>query len=180
LQEAASVRRARASSHSRYRDPRQLVRANITVPVRRDTGNVVVTVGGVATNALPFTVTAPAPPPTPTLTGLSPASGPVGTAIAITGANFGATQGASLVTFNGTRATPTTWSATTIAVPVPAGATSGTVLVSVSGVATNQRHQTVPATPTPTRLPSRPRAGQSEPQSQSRGRTSARCKARAL
>ena len=65
-------------------------------------------------------------PAPPTLTSLSPTSGPVGTVVTITGTNFGATKGTSTVTFNGTSATPTTWSATSIVVPVPAGATTGT------------------------------------------------------
>ena len=51
----------------------------------------------------------------------------------ITGTNFGATKGTSTVTFNGTTATPTTWSATSIVVPVPAGATTGNVVVTVGG-----------------------------------------------
>ena len=46
-------------------------------------------------------------------------------------------QGTSTVTFNGTAATPTTWSATSITVPVPAGATTGNVVVTVGGVASN-------------------------------------------
>src|SRR5262249_22770965 len=54
----------------------------------------------------------------PSITALSPASGPVGTTVTITGTNFGATKGTSTVTFNGTLATPTAWSATSITVPV--------------------------------------------------------------
>src|SRR5262249_15846622 len=78
-------------------------------------GNVVVTVGGLASNALTYTVTV-----APTLTSLSPSSGPVGTAVTITGSNFGASQGASTVTFNGAAATPTSWSAPSITAPAPA------------------------------------------------------------
>ena len=74
----------------------------------------------------------------PTLTSLSPTSGPVGDVGHDHAArNFGATQGTSTVTFNGTTATPTTWSATSIVVPVPAGATTGNVVVTVGGVASN-------------------------------------------
>ena len=58
-------------------------------------------------------------------------------AVTITGTNFGASQGTSTVTFNGTAATPTSWSATSIVVPVPAGATTGNVVVTVSGLASN-------------------------------------------
>ena len=72
-------------------------------------------------------------PPAPSVTTLSPTIGPVGTAVTIGGSNFGASQGASTVTFNGTGATPTAWSATSITVPVPVGATSGNVVVTVAG-----------------------------------------------
>src|SRR5216683_7914026 len=77
------------------------------------------------------------PPPPPSITSLNPTSGLVGTSVTIAGANFGATQGTSTVKFNGTTATPTNWSATSIVVQVPAGATSGTVVVTVGGVASN-------------------------------------------
>jgi hypothetical protein len=73
----------------------------------------------------------------PSITSLSQPSGPVGTAVTITGTNFGATQGTSTVTFNGTAATPTSWSGTSIVVPVPGGATTGSVVVKVNGVASN-------------------------------------------
>ena len=63
----------------------------------------------------------------------------------ITGTNFGATQGTSTVTFNGTAATPTSWSATSIVVPVPTGATTGNVVVTVGGVASNGVSFTVTA-----------------------------------
>ena len=48
-----------------------------------------------------FTVTSPA------ISTLCPATGTVATSVTITGSNFGATQGTSTVTFNGTAATPT-------------------------------------------------------------------------
>jgi hypothetical protein len=105
--------------------------ASIVVPVPggATTGNVVVTVGGIASNARTFTVSATAP----AITSLTPGSGLVGTAVTIAGSNFGSTKGTSTVTFNGTTATPTSWSATSIVVPVPAGATSGNVVVTVGG-----------------------------------------------
>jgi hypothetical protein len=103
----------------------------VPAPGGATTGNVVVTVGGVASNGVTFTVG------TPTITTLSPTSGPVGTSVTISGANFGSSQGSSTVTFNGTSATPTSWGATSIVVPVPSGATSGNVVVTVNGVASN-------------------------------------------
>ena len=74
---------------------------------------------------------------------LSPTSGTVGTSVTITGTNFGATQGSSTVTFNGTAATATTWSSTSIAVTVPAGATTGNVVVTVGGRASSGVNFTV-------------------------------------
>ena len=105
----------------------------------------------------PLATPPPVPPPTPTLTSLSLTSGPTGTSVTLTGTNLGAAQGDSTVTFNGTLATPATWSSTTIAVPVPAGATTGSVLVVVGGVASNALPFTVtvpapPPTPTLTAL----------------------------
>jgi hypothetical protein len=104
-----------------------------TVPAGATTGSVVVTVGGVASNGVSFTVTVPAP----SISSLNPTSGNVGASITISGANFGATQGSSTVKFNGTTTTPTSWSALSIVVPVPTGATSGNVVVTVGGVASN-------------------------------------------
>ena len=105
----------------------------IPVPSGTTTGNVVVTVGGLASNGSAFTATVP-----PSITSLSPTSGPMGTSVTITGTSFGAAQGASTVTFNGTNAgTATSWSATSITVAVPSGATTGNVSVTVGGVASN-------------------------------------------
>src|SRR5439155_137620 len=73
----------------------------------------------------------------PTISSLTPTLGPVATPVTIAGTNFGSTQGTSTVTFNGTAATPTLWSATSIVVPVPTGATTGNIVVTVGGVASN-------------------------------------------
>jgi hypothetical protein len=114
----------------------------VPVPAGATTGNVVVTVGGQASNGSNFTVVVP-----PSIAGLSPTSGPIGTPVTITGANFGATQGTSTVSFNGIAATPTSWNATTIVVPAPVGATTGNVVVTVGGQASNGSNFTV-TTPT--------------------------------
>jgi hypothetical protein len=75
-------------------------------------------------------------PTAPSITSLSPTSGTVGTQVTLTGVNFGSTQGASTVTFNGTAATSISlWSATSIVAVVPTGATTGNVVVTVGGVA---------------------------------------------
>ena len=76
-------------------------------------------------------VVIPAPAPRPTISTLSPSSGPVDTPVVVNGSNFGATQGASFITFNGVMATPTTWSNTRIDARVPPGATSGPVIVTL-------------------------------------------------
>lgn len=73
----------------------------------------------------------------PTITSLAPTSGGVGALVTIAGSNFGSTQGASTVTFNGTQASPTSWSATSIVAPVPSGATTGNVVVYASGANSN-------------------------------------------
>jgi IPT/TIG domain len=105
------------------------------VPSGATNGNVVVTVGGTASNGVFFTVTTSAGP---NISTLDPMSGAVGTAVMISGSGFGSSQGTSTVTFNGTSAgTPTNWSATSITVNVPTGATTGNVVVTVGGVASN-------------------------------------------
>ena len=84
---------------------------------------------------------------TPYVAGLGPNSGPITTPVSILGANFGATQGASNVTFNGVQATPAAWSSSAILVSVPTTATSGSVVVNVSGVASNSQTFTVTTAP---------------------------------
>jgi hypothetical protein len=81
----------------------------------------------------------------PSITSLNPTSGLVGLVITVSGADFGAAQGTSTVKFNGTTATPTTWSATSVVVPVPAGATTGNVVVTVGSTASNGVSFTVTA-----------------------------------
>ena len=75
----------------------------------------------------------------PTITSLTPASGPIGTSVTIAGTGFGTTQGTSTVTFGGISATPTNWSNTSIVVPVPSGVALGAipVVVSVPGAGTS-------------------------------------------
>src|SRR5262249_1437818 len=104
--------------------------SSITVPVPSGatTGNVVVTVGGQASNGVSFAVTVP--PLLPNITSLTPTSGPVGTVVTISRATFRATQGGSTVRCNGRVATATGWRASSITAPVPPGATTGSVVVS--------------------------------------------------
>ncbi len=83
----------------------------------------------------------------PTVTSIFPTSGPVGTVVQITGTNFGATQGGSTVSLNGTSATPTGWTSTLIEVLVPSGATSGSFSLTVNGQ--NATSATFTVTPLP-------------------------------
>jgi unsaturated rhamnogalacturonyl hydrolase len=104
----------------------------VPAPSGATTGSVVVTAGGAKSNAVTFTVI-----PAPAISALSQISGPVGTFVTITGANFGASQGMSAVTFNGAAGSPLSWSATSIIVPVPSAASTGPVVVSMSSLASN-------------------------------------------
>src|SRR5256885_17066871 len=77
-------------------------------------------------------------PPPPAITGVNPPSGPVGSSVIITGTNFGPSQGSSTVSFNGTlAAAASSWNGTSITVLVPAGATTGNVVVTVGGMASH-------------------------------------------
>jgi hypothetical protein len=74
--------------------------------------------------------------PVPSITEVSPLSGTVGTAVTITGANFGA---APAVRFNGTPAVVNSVNpeGTSLSTTVPAGAASGLVTVTTAGGAAN-------------------------------------------
>lgn len=77
----------------------------------------------------------------PTITNISPSEGPTGTSVTITGANFGSSRGSSSLTFNGTVATSiSTWASTSIVATVPTGATTGDVIVIVSGARNTDGH----------------------------------------
>jgi IPT/TIG domain-containing protein len=80
---------------------------------------------------------------TPKIVSLSPNAGTIGDLVTIAGRNFGDTEGSSDVKFNGIEALPTTWSATSIDVSVPANAATGPVIVIVNGVASNSVNFTV-------------------------------------
>jgi YD repeat-containing protein len=74
---------------------------------------------------------------TPNIASLSPLAGPVGTSVAIVGSGFGVTQSGNSITFNGTTASASSWTDTKIVTAVPSGATSGSVVVTVGGTASN-------------------------------------------
>jgi IPT/TIG domain/Bacterial Ig-like domain (group 3)/Glucodextranase, domain B len=116
----------------------------VPVPLAATTGKITVAVGALtATSGSSFTVSPP------TITGVSPASGPVGTAVTITGTNFSATSANDVVKFNGTTAMLTSATATQIVVPVPSGSTTGKVTVTIGALtATSGSNFTVTVPPT--------------------------------
>jgi IPT/TIG domain/Peptidase M66 len=97
--------------------------------------------GGGSVNSSP----APAPKNLPSITNFSPTSGPAGTSVTVTGTNL---TGATAVSFNGAAAAFQVASGTTITATVPAGATSGKILVTTPGgsaASTNNFSVTLPA-----------------------------------
>lgn len=79
---------------------------------------------------------------------LAPQQGPIGTNVTVQGQGFSATPAANDVRFNGTAAMVLSASASSLAVTVPAGATTGPVTVTVAGqTATSSQPFTVVASP---------------------------------
>jgi hypothetical protein len=112
----------------------------VAVPAGATTGPVFLELVNVNSNSMTFTVSAPT---TPTITSLTPNNGGIGIPVTIAGTNFGATQGTSVVTFNGLPASVSSWSAGSIVATVPLMATTGPVIVTVAGVASNSMTFTV-------------------------------------
>ncbi|MBS1508151.1 MAG: IPT/TIG domain-containing protein [Bacteroidetes bacterium] len=101
-----------------------------TVPTAATTGKVAVTVNGITVqSASDFTVIQP-----PTITSVAPQSGIVGSTVTLSGSNFGAAVTDAVVKFNGTQATVTNLTSTSITTSVPANATTGKISVTVNGV----------------------------------------------
>jgi hypothetical protein len=113
------------------------------VPAGATTGPISVTTpSATATSASSFTVT----PPPPTVSSFAPTSGPVGSIVTISGSSF---TGASGVSFNGTAASYTINSPTTITATVPSGATIGPIAVTTPyGTGTSAGTFTVTLPPT--------------------------------
>jgi hypothetical protein len=110
------------------------------------------TAGGSARSAASFQITPPAPPPAaPIVTGVTPPSGPAGTRLTVTGANFAL---ATSVTVGGT---PAVFQqvATGLLVVVPAGAATGAVVVTTAlgGIGASTTPFTVTAAPPPDPTP---------------------------
>ena len=75
----------------------------------------------------------PQPAAVPGITGISPATAPVGSTITITGTNLGTTTAGTTVTIGGVAATVVSVTPTQIVVTVPPGATAGPVVVTTGG-----------------------------------------------
>ncbi|MGE0588003.1 MAG: IPT/TIG domain-containing protein [Cyclobacteriaceae bacterium] len=87
----------------------------------------------------------------PTISSFTPASGPIGTTVTITGTNFSPIPANNVVAFSGVTATVSASTSTSISVAVPSGATTGTITVTVVGVtATSTTEFTVTAPGSPT------------------------------
>lgn len=98
------------------------------VPETAQSGPLTVTTpGGTATSAQPFTVIRG-----PVLASLSPASGPVGTTVTISGRHFDPSPGNNQVRFNGKAALVTAATDSALTALVPQGATSGPVTVTTT------------------------------------------------
>jgi hypothetical protein len=106
----------------------------VTVPPNATTGNLVVTVQELVSNAIQFTVV-----PQPKITGISPTSGPAGTVVTISGTNLIDHDNKGTVTFNGKSLPIISQTSTALKVAVPTGAVTGDfhVLVNDTGINTS-------------------------------------------
>jgi RHS repeat-associated protein len=102
----------------------------VSAPSGALTGGVVVAVNGVPSAGQTFTYT-------PQITSLSPNPALAQTQVTIQGTNFGSSQAAGTVTFNGVAAVVTGWSNTSVSAIVPSNVTPGPVVVTVNGVGSN-------------------------------------------
>jgi protocatechuate 3,4-dioxygenase beta subunit len=106
-----------------------------TVPSGALSGNVVVETNSGRSNGVYFTVIIPGLP-APVISGVNPAQGEVGSAVTITGNNFGGAPG-QVIFFNEKPAPIISWSDTSITCTVPEGAQSGNVVVQTAAGRSN-------------------------------------------
>jgi IPT/TIG domain/Beta-propeller repeat len=102
-----------------------------TIASGSKSGSAQVQQGSVWSNSIAFTVI------TPNVTGISPASGPAGTQVTITGTGFGTTQGSGLVWLGTKYAAVVSWSDTQVVATVAAGSATGGTQVYQNGVWSN-------------------------------------------
>ncbi len=115
--------------------PASATELTVTVPAGATTGAIGVTApGGTASSGTPFTVTSDSG--APTISGFTPAIAVAGSAVNVTGTNFETIPTANKLAFNATRrtsATVTAAAAASLDTQVPAGATSGHLVVTTPG-----------------------------------------------
>ena len=116
------------------------------VPVGATTGNVVVTVNGVASNGVNFSVSAPTTPAAPSVTSVSPTSGTAGTQVTLTGSGFGESEGNGTLLLGSTLGTVVSWHNSQIVATVGTGSMSGVAQVQQGGLSSNSVPFTVSTT----------------------------------
>lgn len=122
----------------------------LTVTVPSGATNSVISVrtyGQTANAASPFTVTEPTPPPV--ITSFSPASGPVGATVTITGTFFSPTPANNIVKFGTIQAVVTAATTTQLTVILPAGSTDNPISVTVNGLTGSSATSFVVTAPSP-------------------------------
>ncbi len=111
----------------------------VVVPAGAVTGTFDLQCNGIGNYTPTFTVgqIPSSPVPTPQIGSVSANYGADYAPVVLTGVNFGTSQGANSVTFNGVASTAKAWSNTSITVSVPYHATTGNLVVTVAGVPSN-------------------------------------------
>lgn len=110
-------------------------------------GNAQVLQNGVWSNSVPFSV-----PGNPRISKISPASGPVGTTVTISGVGFGASQGSGIVWIGGAYASAVAWSDTQVQATVAGSAVTGIAKIQQNGNWSNAIAFTVSGSSTPVTL----------------------------
>ncbi len=90
--------------------------------------------------------------PVPSIASISPISGPIGTTVTLSGANFSTTASSDIVKFDGTAASITAVSSTSITTTVPTGASTGPVTLTTNGGTTSGPVFTIISAPTVTSI----------------------------
>lgn len=105
------------------------IQTSVPAGVPPGSGPVVVTVSGRSSPGATFTTI-------PHITSLTPAGDAIGQTVTIAGTSFGSAPG-TVTFFNGVAGSTSGWADTSITVPVPAGATTGSVTVTAGGQSSN-------------------------------------------
>ncbi len=103
---------------------------NVTAPAGGTTGPVTVSNSTGSATGPVFTYTTGS---APTIESINPVAGKAGTSVTITGSNFDITPANNTVKFNGTAATVSSASTTSLVVSAPAGGSTGPVTVTNGG-----------------------------------------------